>query len=110
MLMKALIKSHNKPGIWMESVPVPAVSTNEVLIKIHKTGICGTDLHIYNWDDWAQRNIQLPRVIGHEFVGEIVEIGPGAVLTGLIRRIARGIPAINIATPEDLEKLSGLGA
>jgi threonine 3-dehydrogenase len=77
MVMKALVKSHNEPGIWMESVPVPVVSTNEVLIKIHKTGICGTDLHIYNWDDWAQRNIQLPRIVGHEFVGEIVEIGPG---------------------------------
>jgi len=77
MTMKALVKSRAETGIWMESVPVPKVSTNEVLIKIHKTGICGTDLHIYNWDDWAQRNIKVPRIIGHEFVGEIVETGPG---------------------------------
>jgi len=77
MNMKALVKSRAEPGIWLESVPVPSAGTNEVLIKIHKTGICGTDLHIYNWDDWAQRNIQVPRVIGHEFVGEIVDIGAG---------------------------------
>jgi len=76
-MMKALVKKHAKPGIWMESVPKPKVGTNEVLIKIAKTGICGTDLHIVNWDDWAQRNIQTPRIIGHEFVGKIVEIGPG---------------------------------
>lgn len=75
MHMKALVKSRSEPGIWMETVTVPKITSNEVLIKIHKTGICGTDLHIYNWDDWAQRNIQLPRIIGHEFVGEIVEIG-----------------------------------
>ncbi len=77
MMMKALVKSRAEPGIWMESVAIPRVATNEVLIKIHKTGICGTDLHIYNWDDWAQRNIQVPRVIGHEFVGEIAEVGHG---------------------------------
>ncbi len=77
MLMKALVKSRPAPGIWMESVPIPEVSTNEVLIKIHKTGICGTDLHIYHWDEWARRNIRTPRIVGHEFVGEIVAIGPG---------------------------------
>ena len=77
MMMKALVKSYAESGIWMESVPVPSASTNEVLIKIHKTGLCGTDLHIYNWDEWAQRNIPLQRIIGHEFVGEIVEIGQG---------------------------------
>ncbi|MGB5585917.1 MAG: L-threonine 3-dehydrogenase [Gammaproteobacteria bacterium] len=75
--MQALVKSRAEPGIWLERVPVPTAGTNEVLIKIHKTGICGTDTHIYNWDDWAQRNIHTPRVIGHEFVGEIVELGPG---------------------------------
>lgn len=73
--MKALIKQHAKAGLWMGSAPEPSPGTNEVLIKISKTGICGTDLHIYNWDDWAQRNIQTPRIIGHEFVGKIVEIG-----------------------------------
>jgi threonine 3-dehydrogenase len=76
-LMKALVKSRAEPGLWIEDVPVPPANTNEVLIRVHKTGICGTDLHIYNWDDWAQRNIKTPRIIGHEFVGEIVEIGHG---------------------------------
>ncbi len=75
--MKALVKQRAEPGIWLESVPVPTASTNEVLVRIHKTGVCGTDLHIYNWDDWAQRNIEVPRIIGHEFVGEIAAIGPG---------------------------------
>jgi len=77
MTMKALVKSRAEPGIWMESMPVPHAGTNEVLIKIHKAAICGTDLHIYTWDDWAQRHIQVPRIIGHEFVGEIVDIGSG---------------------------------
>ena len=76
-MMKALVKSRAEAGIWMESVPVPVIGTNEVLIRIQQTGVCGTDLHIYNWDDWAQRNIQLPRIIGHEFVGEIAAIGDG---------------------------------
>lgn len=75
--MKALVKSRPDPGIWMEQVPKPVAGTNEVLIRIEKTGICGTDAHIYNWDGWAQRNIRVPRVIGHEFVGKIVDIGPG---------------------------------
>jgi threonine 3-dehydrogenase len=75
--MKALVKAQAKPGIWMQEAVKPEAGTNEVLIRILKTGICGTDVHIYNWDDWAQRNIETPRIIGHEFVGEIVGIGPG---------------------------------
>jgi threonine 3-dehydrogenase len=75
--MKALVKNRAEPGIWQESVPVPGIATNEVLVRVHMTGVCGTDLHIYNWDDWAQRNIEVPRIIGHEFVGEIADIGPG---------------------------------
>lgn len=75
--MKALVKRRAEPGLWLEDVPVPTTETNEVLIKIVKTGICGTDLHIVNWDGWAQRNIHVPRIIGHEFVGHIVEVGPG---------------------------------
>ncbi len=75
--MKALVKNRAEPGIWLETVAEPRIGTNEVLIKVHKTGICGTDLHIYHWDGWAQRNIRVPRVIGHEFVGKIVDIGPG---------------------------------
>lgn len=75
--MKALVKSRAAPGIWLQQVDTPKPGTNEVLIRIEKTGICGTDMHIYNWDEWAQRNIQVPRIIGHEFVGHIVDIGPG---------------------------------
>ncbi|ALP51688.1 L-threonine 3-dehydrogenase [Candidatus Tenderia electrophaga] len=75
--MKALVKSRSEPGIWLQDVNIPKPGTNEVLIRIEKTGICGTDLHIYNWDAWAQRNIKTPRIIGHEFVGRIVDIGPG---------------------------------
>lgn len=75
--MKALVKKYPEPGIWLDSMPVPSVGTNEVLIKVSRTGVCGTDLHIYHWDDWAQRNVHTPRIIGHEFVGSIVEVGPG---------------------------------
>lgn len=73
--MKALVKKYPKRGIWFEDVPEPTVGSNDVKIKIHKTAICGTDLHIYNWDEWSQKTIETPRVIGHEYVGEIVEVG-----------------------------------
>ncbi len=73
--MKALVKAKREPGIWMENVNKPEIKDNEVLIKIKKTAICGTDLHIYKWDDWAQKTIPTPMHVGHEFVGEIVEIG-----------------------------------
>lgn len=73
--MKAIVKSQPKPGLWLEDIEKPTIGHNEVLIKIHKTAICGTDLHIYNWDEWAQENIRVPLVIGHEFVGEIAECG-----------------------------------
>ncbi|HWF93269.1 MAG TPA: L-threonine 3-dehydrogenase [Terriglobales bacterium] len=73
--MKALVKSHAKPGLWLEEVPVPEPGINDVLIRVLKTGICGTDLHIYDWDAWAQATIPVPLVIGHEFVGEIVAVG-----------------------------------
>lgn len=73
--MKALVKKYPQKGLWFEDVPEPQVGPNDVKIKIHKTAICGTDLHIYNWDEWSQKTIQTPRVIGHEYVGEIVELG-----------------------------------
>jgi len=73
--MKALVKAKAETGIWMQDVPVPTVGPNDVLIKIKKTAICGTDIHIYNWDEWAQEHIKVPLVAGHEFVGEVVEIG-----------------------------------
>ncbi len=75
--MRALVKPAAGPGIVMERVPVPAPGTNEVLIEVEKTAICGTDLHIHRWDEWAERTIRPPLVIGHEFVGRIVEIGSG---------------------------------
>jgi threonine 3-dehydrogenase len=73
--MKALVKSKAEAGLWLEDVPVPEIGINDVLIKVLKTGICGTDVHIYKWDDWASQTIKIPTVIGHEFVGEIAEVG-----------------------------------
>lgn len=73
--MKGLVKKERAPGLWMEEVPLPQVGDNDVLIKTRKTSICGTDVHIYKWDEWAQKTIPVPMVIGHEFVGEITELG-----------------------------------
>ena len=73
--MKALVKARAEPGIWCEEVPKPPLGHNDVLIKIRKTAICGTDIHIYNWDEWAQRTISVPMVVGHEFAGEIAALG-----------------------------------
>jgi threonine 3-dehydrogenase len=87
--VKALVKAKAEPGLWLEDVPYPSVGINDVLIRVEKTGICGTDVHIYNWDDWARRTIPVPMVVGHEFVGEIVEVGsnvhdffPGEIVSG----------------------------
>jgi threonine 3-dehydrogenase len=87
--VKALVKSRSEPGLWLEDVPVPAITINDVLIRVDRTGICGTDVHIYKWDDWASKTIRVPTVIGHEFVGEIVEVGanvsdfhPGDIVSG----------------------------
>jgi len=73
--MKALVKKAPEVGLWMEDVPMPEVGDNDLLIKVKKTAICGTDVHIYKWDEWSQRTIKTPMTIGHEFVGEIVEMG-----------------------------------
>lgn len=73
--MKALQKTRAEPGIWMTDVPVPTIGPNDLLIRIRKTAICGTDIHIYNWDDWSQRTVPVPLVIGHEFVGVVEEVG-----------------------------------
>ena len=73
--MKALVKSRAECGLWLEEVPEPAIGINDVLIRIRYTGICGTDVHIFQWDDWARKTIPVPMIIGHEFVGEIVEVG-----------------------------------
>ncbi len=87
--MKALVKRHAQVGLWLEDVPEPEVGLNDVLVRVEKTGICGTDLHIYNWDAWAQKTIPVPMVVGHEFVGEIVSVGsnvkdfsPGEIVSG----------------------------
>ncbi|HSB17704.1 MAG TPA: L-threonine 3-dehydrogenase [Bryobacteraceae bacterium] len=73
--MKALVKSKAEPGLWLEDVPMPEIGINDVLIKVKRASICGTDVHIYNWDDWAKKTIPVPMVVGHEFVGEIVKTG-----------------------------------
>jgi threonine 3-dehydrogenase len=87
--MKALVKSRAEPGLWLEEITLPAVGANDVLIKVDRTGICGTDLHIYKWDAWAQKTIPVPMAVGHEFVGEVIEVGsnvtdffPGEVVSG----------------------------
>jgi threonine 3-dehydrogenase len=73
--MKALVKKQAAPGIWMDDIPEPSVGPNDVLIKINKTAICGTDMHIYKWDAWAQRTIKVPMAVGHEYCGKIVDMG-----------------------------------
>ncbi|MDR3094361.1 MAG: L-threonine 3-dehydrogenase [Bacteroidales bacterium] len=75
--MKALVKKRTEKGIWMEDVPIPAIGVNDVLIEIRKTAICGTDLHIYEWNEWAQNTIQTPMTIGHEYYGTVVDKGSG---------------------------------
>lgn len=73
--MKALAKQKREPGIWMIDAPVPEIGPEDVLVKVHKTGICGTDVHIYNWDDWAQQTIPVPMITGHEYAGVIADVG-----------------------------------
>ncbi len=87
--MKALVKRHAEKGLWLEDVPEPTIGINDVLIKVLKTGICGTDVHIYKWDAWAQKSVPVPMVVVHEFVGEIVDVGsnvgvfePGQIVSG----------------------------
>ena len=75
--MRALVKAKPEPGLWMQEVPLPEPGDGEVLIRVHKTSICGTDLHILNWDPWAQATIPVPMVVGHEFTGEITAVGTG---------------------------------
>ncbi len=73
--MKALVKARAEPGIWMQDIPEPSVGHNDVLIKVNRSAICGTDMHIYNWDAWAQKTVPVPMAVGHEYSGEIVELG-----------------------------------
>ena len=76
--MKALVKAAPKQGLWLQMVPVPEPGPNEVLIKVRKSAICGTDVHIWNWDEWSANTVPVPMVVGHEFCGQIVDCGPGA--------------------------------
>lgn len=87
--MKALVKSRSAPGLWLEDIPEPKIGINDVLIEVDRTGICGTDLHIYKWDNWARQTVPVPMAVGHEFVGEVVEVGsnvtdfhPGEIVSG----------------------------
>src|ERR1700759_5367728 len=87
--MKALVKNRTERGLLLEEIPKPGIGINDVLIRVRYTGICGTDVHIYQWDEWAQKTIPVPMAIGHEFVGEIVEVGsnvndfyPGDIVSG----------------------------
>ncbi|HLI03936.1 MAG TPA: L-threonine 3-dehydrogenase [Terracidiphilus sp.] len=87
--MKALVKSRAERGLWLEDIPEPQIGINDVLVRVHYTGICGTDVHIYDWDEWAQKTIPVPMAIGHEFAGEIVAVGsnvsdffPGDIVSG----------------------------
>ena len=87
--MKALVKAKAEPGLWLKDVPEPTIGINDVLIRVLRSGICGTDVHIFDWNDWARKTIPVPMVIGHEFVGEIVDVGsnvndfgPGELVSG----------------------------
>ena len=82
--MKALVKQKPEPGLWLSDEPVPSIGPDDVLVKVRKTGVCGTDLHIFNWDEWAQKTIPTPMTIGHEYSGEIAALGPN------VRRLSVG--------------------
>ena len=82
--MKALVKAKAEKGLWLQDVAVPEIEPDEVLIKVHKTAICGTDMHIYKWDDWAQKNVPVPMIVGHEYGGTVAAIGSG------VRRVQVG--------------------
>ncbi|MGC3966900.1 MAG: L-threonine 3-dehydrogenase [Pirellulales bacterium] len=88
-MMKALVKAKREPGLWMEQVPIPTIGSHDILIRVKKTAICGTDVHIYNWDEWSQKTVPVPMVTGHEYVGVVEEVGsevtdyqPGDRVTG----------------------------
>jgi threonine 3-dehydrogenase len=87
--MKALVKARPEPGLWLQEVPIPDYGIDDVLIQVHKTSICGTDVHIYNWDEWSRKTIPIPMAIGHEFVGKVAAVGsnvndfkPGDLVSG----------------------------
>src|SRR6266487_6686133 len=114
--MQALVKSKAKPGLWLEETARPPIGINDVLIRVDRTGICGTDVHIYQWDAWAQKTIPVPMVVGHEFVGQIVEVGanvtdfhPGDLVSGeghvLCAAAATAWPASGTCAPTHRESV-----
>ena len=86
--MRALVKQKSEPGLWLSEQPVPAIGPDDVLVKVHKTGICGTDVHIFNWDEWAQKTVPTPMTIGHEFAGEIAEVGANVMRLAVGQRVS----------------------
>ena len=87
-IMKALVKARSEPGLWMQDVPIPEIGPGDVLVKVTKTGICGTDLHIYKWDQWAQGAVPVPMVVGHEYSGTIAELGASVTHLKLGQRVS----------------------
>lgn len=86
--MKALVKAKSEPGLWMENVPVPRIGPDDVLVKVTRTGICGTDLHIYKWDRWAQGAVPVPMTIGHEYSGTVAELGANVTHLKIGQRVS----------------------
>ena len=112
--MKALVKRKAEPGLWLEEVPVPEVGDDDVLIRIKKTSICGTDVHIYNWDAWSQKTIPVPMVIGHEFVGVVERVGervkgfaPGRSRHGRRPHRLRSLPQLSGRAASSLPEYPG---
>ena len=87
-LMKALVKAHAEEGLWMDRVPMPEPGPDEVLIKVRKSAICGTDVHIWKWDEWSAKTVPIPMVTGHEFCGEIVDGGKAATKFRVGQRVS----------------------
>jgi threonine 3-dehydrogenase len=87
-LMQALVKAHDEPGLWQQDVPIPQIGPDDVLIKINKTGICGTDMHIYAWDDWARATVPVPLVVGHEYAGQVIAVGQNVRKSLLDQRVS----------------------
>ncbi len=86
--MRALVKARSEPGLWASEEPIPAIGRDDVLVRVNRTGICGTDIHIYQWDDWARSTVPVPMIVGHEFAGEIVEVGSGVTDLAVGQRVS----------------------
>ena len=109
--MRALVKKERKPGLWMEEAPVPEIGPQDVLIKVRRSAICGTDVHIWNWDQWAQATIPVPMTIGHEFMGEVAAVGDEVEIHGLRLRVDNvdrfRISRLSLFLPQDQTPQNG---